>query len=313
MSTENKRPSRTGTIILVLLVVVMASGFGFFAYKYYSQSKVVESQAQNIEEMTAEVEDLETEIDNLQIELENSNLDLEEKERLVNEKEQQLVEKQKRIDQLLREKKITAQQAADLSKKVETLEFYIAKYQKEIEELKAQVAALQHENEEKDSTISNISGQLNETSDRLTQAELIRDAASVLQCSNFKFFRVKDSGKEVNVTDEPLRKGSIEKLKVCFDVMANVAADPGTRDLHICFVDPSGKTIKDSGTQSGYFTYEGKEIPYTLKTSINYDRSAQKVCVTFEQPKDYNYEKGMHKVNVYTQNFQIGTSAFEVK
>jgi hypothetical protein len=313
MSAENKRPSRTGTIILGLLVLVMASGFAFFAYKYYAETKVTESQADNIEEMSAEIDDLETDLENYQLELENANLDIEEKERLLAEKEAQLVDKQKRIDQLLRDKKISAQQAADLSKKVETLEYYITKYQKEIEELKAQVVTLQAENQEKEAQIDTISGRLSQTQDIVRDQGQQLAVASVIKVSNFKFFRVKDSGKEVNVTDEPLRKGAIEQLKVCFDMIENNVAAVGERELYIAFVDPKGATVKDMGGQSGYFTYEGKEMVYTLKTKVNYDRSTQKVCVTFKQPKGYEYEKGVHKVYVYEGNYQLGNSSFDVK
>lgn len=313
MSADTKRPSRTGTIILGLLVVVMASGFGFFAFKYFQEKGKTEEQAVNIDELNTEIDDLEVELENYQLELDNANLEIEDKERMLAEKEQLLIEKQKRIDQLLSAGKISKQQAADLSKKVEQLEFYIAKYQKEIAELKTQVTALTGTNDSLLSTIDTITGKMRDLKDKNTEIALTLSAASVLKASNFKYFRVKSSGKEVNVTDEPLKKGAIEQLKVCFDVMANPAAKAGPRDVYISFYDPKGTVIKDMGGQSGYFTYEGKEQVYTMKTAIDYDKSDKKICMIFKQPSSYSYEKGVHTVRVYCENFEIAKSTFEVK
>lgn len=309
MSAETPKGMNTGRIISIFVGAALVAALGFFIYKYYNEKNKNEVQMESMEGLTAEIEDLESNLDEYQTDLENQELDIEEKERLLAEKEQLLVEKQKRIDELVRSNKLSKRQAATLKGKVEQLEYYIKKYQTEISDLRTQLDEARGENETLAAEVSDIKGQLHDTKRSNEASQFKLKSAAVLNAHTFTYFRIKGSGKAIAETS--FRRSQMDNFKSCWKINQNLAADAGPRDVYVRFVDPSGKTIK--GPAGGYFEYEDKDLSYSVKKSIEYDRTTQEVCVDFPKPDAYEYTKGTHKVLVYTDGFEIGRGSFEVK
>ena len=62
---------------------------------------------------------------------------------------------------------------------------------------------------------------------------------------------------------------------------------------------------------SGSFTFENRELFYTIKEEILVDRFEKKLRLEYEKNEDFN--RGVHKVVLYTKNYIIGSSEFLVK
>lgn len=311
MSSENVKGSNTGRIISIVVGAALVALLAFFIYKYMDEkSKNQEIELTN-DTLTAEIQDLETDLDDYRLDLENQDIELEQKEVLLAEKEQMIIEKQKKIDQLLRQNKITSSQAEGLRSKVASLEYYIRKYQGEIDELKTQVTMLTDEND-------SLKGQVSNMNTKVRSLERVNDStkfklqvASILKALNFSYAYVRSNGKTVQ--DNPIRKGRMDHVQICFNVVENLAAKAGEREVYLQIMGPNGTIVRDGGAQSGTVEIDGTEEAYTAKKSLNYDRTTVKVCMDFKKSEDYEYEKGSHKAIVFCEGFEIGRGNFEVK
>ena len=67
----------------------------------------------------------------------------------------------------------------------------------------------------------------------------------------------------------------------------------------------------DISKGSGSFTFENRELFYTIKEEILVDRFEKKLSLEYEKNEDFN--RGVHKVVLYTRNYIIGSSEFLVK
>lgn len=312
MSAEKPKGINTGRIITIVLVALLVGASGFFAYKYYDEKNKNEVQSESMEGLTAEINDLEVNLEDYQEDLENQDLDLEEKERLLAEKEQLLVDKQKKIDQLVASNKISKNQAAQLRGKVEQLEYYIKKYQTEITELRAELDATKEVNEALTAEVGSIKGEVRDLRRAKETVDFKLETAAILNAHTFKYFRLKGSGKAIQETS--FRRGQMDEFRSCFQLNQNLAAEVGSRDLYIQIKNPAGKVIKDeAGGKSGYFTYEDQDIAYTLKKTIEYNRTTKEICFDFVKPESYDYEKGNHSVVIYCEGYDIGKGQFAVK
>lgn len=312
MSAEPAKKVNTGRILTILLIVVMGAGLTFFAIKYFNEKSKNEEQELTMEGLTVEIEDLETDIEEYKTDLENKDLDIEQKERLLEEKEQLLQEKQRKIDQLVKQNKISSSEAAGLKEKITQMEYYIQKYQKEIDDLKAQVETLTVEKEQLKGRVDTITGQYKATKTELETAQGRLKAGEILSARPFKFYRKKSSGKEIEETE--FRRGQMDNFKVCFDIAQNLVAERGKRTVYLQIIDPAGVVIKDEGGKSGSLrTYTGEDIAYSMATSFNFDGTATNQCVDFPTPGSYEYDKGTHIVKVWCDGYDIGKSSFTVR
>ena len=310
MAAEGKKTSNTGRIIIVIVGILLLTATAFFAYQWLNEKGKNNEAVDNIEELNTEIVDLETDLKDLESELDDADLEIEEKDRLIAEKEEELILKQKRIDQLLKSNKISKAQAEELSAKIEQLEYYIEKYQKQVEDLKFELGIVKEENEGLRGRVDTLENTTHELEMDNIRKTTIIESAAVLQAAEFKFSRVKNSGKEVPGTE--FSNGRLENLKVQFKLMKNSAAESGSRDLYIAIKTPSGKI--EQNKQSGSFTYEGGSKKYTLKTTVSYDNfSGKLVKVNYIRPEKTKYEEGKHIVTVYCDNFEIGHAHFNTK
>jgi myosin heavy subunit len=310
MSAETAKKMDTGRIITILLIVVLGAGMAFFAVKYFGEKSLNEEKELNIENLTAEIEDLETDIEDFKTDLENKDLDIQEKERLLEEKEVQLQEKQRKIDQLLKQNKISSSEAAELRGKVEQLDFYIKRYQKEIEELKQQVVILTKNNDSLKVRTDSLGTVVRRTKDKLDETTGQLNAAKILSARPFTFYRKKSSGKAIEESE--FRRGQMEDFKVCFDIAQNLAADRGRRTAYVQMIDPSGVVVKDN--QGGSFkNYAGESITYSATAGFEFDKVATNICMDFPTPSGYEYGKGNHVVRVWCDGYDIGEASFNVK
>ena len=312
-STDTKpKGANTGRIISIIVGAVLAGSVGFFAYKWTQAEKQITNYEVNEDNLTTEIEELERDLEDYQVDMENMDLDLEDKERLLQEKELLIEEKQAKIDQLVRENRLSKKQATELSTKIKQLNYYISKYEAQIEELKTQVAMLEEENSELTAELGNMGNRLREVKRSNDEKQFTIETAKVLNAENFSSYYIKSSGKRV--MDNPIRKRRMDNISICFQITKNTTASKGQKTVYLQIQDPDGNVIRDGGVQSGYagLTSSGDQ-PYTSRASINFDGTTQKVCMDFQKSEDYKYESGSYSVEVYCDGFNIGGGAFEVK
>jgi len=133
--------------------------------------------------------------------------------------------------------------------------------------------------------------------------------ASKLEIANMEVIAINESGKEK--TGGEYRNRHITQLKIQFTVMDNEIAPIEGKELLLRVVAPDGNVLFDVTKGSGSFTYQNREMFYTAKQGILYDRNKQ--LVTFLYEKGSEYAIGQHQVEVYTDDYLMGKGTFIVK
>jgi len=178
----------------------------------------------------------------------------------------------------------------------------------EIEQLKKQNDMLYTENNtlktEKNQlqdTISNIK----QTREKLSEQVAI---ASQLKVSGMKIVAINESGKEKEVE---FRNRNITNIRIDFTVEENKVAPIEGKQLLIRVIGPDNNVLFDVTRGSGSFNFDGREMFYTAKKEILYDRTQQKVSLLYN--KGSEYALGKHTVEVYTDSYRMGVGSFVVK
>lgn len=133
-------------------------------------------------------------------------------------------------------------------------------------------------------------------------------SASKLEIDDLTVFSVSDSGKD---RKGEFRNRHINQLKIQFTVLDNEIAPIEGKELLLRITAPDGKVLFDVTRGSGSFTFDGRELFYTARQEILYDKNSQLVTYMYDKGSDYNV--GLHKVEVYTDDYLMGTGSFMVK
>lgn len=132
-------------------------------------------------------------------------------------------------------------------------------------------------------------------------------SAAVLRAYNInaKTYSAKSGGKE-SETDKARR---CELIKVCFTLGENSLVPAGTKDIYIRIARPDNIIL----TQGSYsFIYQGNRIQYSEKTSVNYAKKSQNVCMTYKRG-DVELMPGIYYINIFADDQEIGQTSFQLK
>ena len=180
------------------------------------------------------------------------------------------------------------------------------------EEIK-QLKVLNDQLAEENTTLKVEKNQLNQTVQQLEQnkQELASKVAvaSRLEIEGMQINAINDNGKERDGGE--YRNRHIQQLKIQFTVVENEIAPIEGKELLLRVIAPDGNVLFDVTRGSGSFTFENREMFYTAKQEILYDRNSQ--LVTFLYTKGSEYAVGQHKVEVYTDDYLMGKGSFMVK
>ena len=131
---------------------------------------------------------------------------------------------------------------------------------------------------------------------------------SRLKIENFQIDAIDAKGKKRSGS---FRKRHINQLQISFVLSENEVAPIEGKKLWIRVVAPDNNVYYDVNTGSGSFIHLGRELFYTAKKEILYDRSQQRIVVYYEKSKPYLI--GPHNVEVYTDDYFVGSGSFIVK
>jgi len=105
------------------------------------------------------------------------------------------------------------------------------------------------------------------------------------------------------------RARRVNAIRVCFTVSENHLVSDGTKDIFMRIARPDNLIL----TQGGYsFIFQGERIQYSEKTSIQYNRKSQNVCITYRND-DIEFMKGIYVINLFADDHEIGQGSFELK
>ncbi len=305
---ENKKQSNS-IKVLTVLVVILVIAIGFLIYSNMTLRNEVEDQSQKIVTKDSEVVQKTKELDELRLEFERVR---EEREALGLNNDSlnlQIQNLDRTIAELRRSGTISAKKRRELEALVVSLRADLAQKDEQIalltserDTLRVNVDRLDRERTMLRDTITT----LNTTRERL-QGKV--NAGSVLRAQNVKVSMINKRGNEKD--NKRFRAKSLDKVKVSFTLDENKVTDPGSKDVMISVIEPSGATLYDLANGGGIFDADGKKAYYSAKETVNYNNERTDVTVLYD--KGIPFEKGKHIVEVYADGHKIGESSFQVK
>ena len=161
-------------------------------------------------------------------------------------------------------------------------------------------------------TLKTEKNQLGDSINKLeqTKTELASKVtiASQLKAENVKIVALTDRNKE---KESPFRNRQIAKLKIDFNLAENNVAPIEGKKIMIRIVDQNGQVLFDVARGSGTFMYNGKEEFYTASQEVLFDNTKQKLTYLYEKGSDY--APGSYVLEIYCQDYKMGSGKFEVK
>jgi len=171
------------------------------------------------------------------------------------------------------------------------------------QELSQQVSGLESERQQLNDSVVNYSAQNRELAEKVTLASALRTEELAINAVSSKG-KEREGGK--------YRAKRIDKLKVSFKLGENAVAKQNEKDIFLRILDPEGAVLSDMATGSGAFTYNGKEMIYSSKQTINFTNTRQAVDIYYGRG-GIPMKDGKYSIEVYSEGFKIGQGDFTVK
>ncbi|MCR5454931.1 MAG: hypothetical protein K6F33_08105 [Bacteroidales bacterium] len=149
-----------------------------------------------------------------------------------------------------------------------------------------------------------LSGQLSSAKNENRKLTDVKDSlqgrvkeAEALKAVGMKLNALNDRDNETS------RIVKTQKFRVSFTINENEMTKTGAKDVYVRIIKPDGKVLVNENT--GYFKYQGNEIAYSGKKSINYDGSAQAVII-YAISREV-LPSGMYQADIFCDGRTIGS------
>lgn len=292
--------NKTTVIISLLVIIVLIQSAKI--YFDYTEKKEIVAQKADVEEDLAttmqRLKEIQAELDTKIKEVEKLGGDVKDLQKAKAEVDAQLKRSVSRSTKAIKE----------LKDRVEGYEELLKLKDDEIEKLKSANQSLFSENRQ----LKTQKNELNDSINRLatTKNELAGKVAlaSQLKAENVTVKSVNAKGKE---RESPFRARQLEKLKVEFSLAENKVAPIEGKKIMIRVIDENGQVLFDVARGSGTFLVNNKEEFYTASQEILFDNTRQKLSFLYD--KGSEYASGNYTVEIYAQDYLIGSAQFVVK
>lgn len=322
----NPKNNRIFYVVLIALLLLINGILLWKHFKARADKKALTTQTEALESEKLQVEQQYAEaLKNI----ENLELESASKDSTLADLENSISSQKSEISRLLRKNKLSKSELENARSMISTLQLSGENYQRQIEQLQLANNQLFNEKKELETVLETTkteaatqiasletekSGLIDEKTDLMGKNEKLTNRinrASVLQSDNLKVegVRYKKNGKEI-VTDNSKR---VEKLKICFDLLANKVTKSGDQNIYVRIMSPEGSPIvvEDLGSGVMTLTDSGEEIQYTTKGILNYEQSKESYCMYWAQ--DMGYSEGTYTAQVFHKGFEIGNTKFSLK
>ena len=284
--------------ILTLVIILIIGGLAFILYKNNISEKIRIQQ--------------EKELDNVYLELDSIS-------NLLGDKILTISQLGGDIDSLLilkenlelEKKEFRSRAYAQINRlqgKVDGYRELLLAQDEEIERLREVNEQLFEENKEQKIEINNLNSTISNINKSNKKLEEQIEVASRLELLEIEIIGIFRNGSQKR---KQFRNRSLEKLNINFTLGENDLAKIEVKDLYIILEKPSGEIIYDISNGSGSFTFEKREMFFTIKEEVLIDKSEKKLSVEYLINDEFN--KGTYLVTLYTDEYKIGSGEFLIK
>ncbi|HCT71617.1 MAG TPA: hypothetical protein DF409_12060 [Bacteroidales bacterium] len=299
INVGNKSRNKSLIIIVILLAAMALLTWLYLSTRSRLGSLLEEKEKQRVE-LQHELDSLITEHNNIKLEYGSFSDSLAAKDSII---QANAIEIRKLLD--------TQYEFYKVKKKLDRLRSISQGYLKQIDSLFTVNQELKAENEQ---IRSSYQMEQQKSSSLLKDKEALTEKvtmAAVLKAYKITASGVRGSGDKERITDKAKR---VEKVKVCFTLGENPLLSAGAKDIYIRIARPD-KMILARGRGDDYsFSYKGEILQYTMRETVNYQNQAMDICTYWiNRSAKENLPEGVYVVSVYTGDFEIGQTSFELK
>ena len=198
-------------------------------------------------------------------------------------------------EELLTVKSTSARRISELKKEVETLRKIAQSFVVQIDSLNSENEKLKDENKQVTQRYQQAATQ----AARLTkQVENLTDRvqmAAKLDAVNIQMTPINNKGKTAKLD-------KADQLMLTFILSKNITAPVGEQTIFVRLMKPDDDVLLKSNY--GNFRFENRDIPYSMKKSIEYDGEEQSV-VLYWKVEEY-LSPGSYRVDIFSGENQIG-------
>lgn len=283
-------------IIIIILLVLAIGGISFFAFRQVQENKEMsELFAIEKEEMENEYTTFANQYDELQIQINNDSL----RQKLENEK----LRTQRLLEELRQVKSSNAAEITRLKKELKTVREVMRSYIVQIDSLNRLNEALVTENKAVKEKYTEATRQITSLAEeKKTLNEKVALAAQ-LDATNISVQTKNKRGKTIE------KAKNVKKIAVSFTIVKNITAQTGERIIYIRIAQPGNEILSKSASDT--FTYENRELQYSIKKYIEYTGEEQEVTAYWDVEEFL--QAGTYNVYIFADGTMIGESSFKLK
>lgn len=292
---ENGKQKTVLYIISGILLIAAAVMGVMLVNSNKEKNEMQELFAIEKEELESEYSTFATQYDELKIRISNDSLQA--------KLEQEKLRTQQLLEELKQTKASDAAEIMRLKKELKTVRAVLRSYVIQIDSLNRINEKLTKENkrvrarfQEASKTITSLS----EEKEALTEKV---NLASQLDAIGISMIPAKNNGKKVR------KIKNAKKLVINFTLAKNITTQTGEKTIYLRITTPDGNVL--SKNASNTFTYENRDIAYSIKKYIEYTGEEQSLTVYWDIEEFL--QGGRYRVHIFADGNMIGYNDFELK
>ena len=247
------------------------------------------------EELENEYSSFATQYDELQIRITNDSLQ--------DKLEQEKLKTQQLLEELRQTKATDAAEITRLKKELKTVRAVLKSYVVQIDSLNRLNEELQKENKRVKARYSEASRKIDKIEEEKENLTKKVSLASKLDAIGISFTPLKKNGKEAKKIKDA------KKIAIGFTIAKNITTETGEKTIYVRILKPDEDILaKNAGD---LFTYENKELKYSIKKYIEYNGEEQQVNVYWDIEEFL--QAGTYKVQIFADGNMIGSGSFNIK
>ena len=300
---ETKKPSKTGIIILTVLLALLAAAGIYFSVRQFYQLR---DRDQEIEEMTQlfelEKEEMENEYSGFAVQYDEMQVHLS-NDSLRHQLEKEKLRTQQLLEELRQTKATNAAEITRLKKELATVREVMRSYVLQIDSLDQINKQLAQENtrvrqqyQEQVKVVDKLTVEKQQAEEKVALASQL-DAAAISISTRNK--RGKEESKVKNVT----------QFVVNFTIVKNITVKTGEKIVYLRITKPDGSPLQKSSTDT--FRYENVDLEFSAKKYIEYTGEQQEVTMYWDV-EEY-LSAGTYNAYLFVDGVMIGEQTCNLK
>lgn len=289
---EQKKKIVLIIVACLLLATIITLGL-MLAQSKQQNSEMQELFAIEKEELESEYSSFALQYDELKVRITNDSLQY--------KLEQEKLRTQQLLEELKQTKADNAAEITRLKKELKTVRAVLRSYVIQIDSLNAINEGLKKENKRVTEKYREATKTIDALSTAKEELSQIVTLASQLDAAGIKMSLLKKNGKEVS----KLKRA--KQIEIKFTITKNITTETGNKTVYARIIQPSQEVLTKS--TSNTFTYEDREIGYSMRKHIEYTGEEQEVTMYWDV-EEY-LQPGTYRIYLFADGVMIGEANYE--